>query len=386
MKVLVTEPAGYGGTAYYAYELVKSLKDAGTEVILATSQNCEFQGDTSPFLLSPVFSKYSAAKNKIISAYYYASALIKIWQLSSREKIDLFHLRWPKLLILDCILIKLLQSRGVRILTTADNVLPHEMKFYHSLVNRLLYRLCDCMIVHTNFDKTFLKNHWQISEDKIRVVPHGNMNGLVSCLDKDPAVTRKEMGLKSGDTLFLFFGQIRPYKGLQVLLKGFARCAGDLKKCRLAIVGELKEPWVKYETLIHKLGLDKTNQLIVRHGFIPLQEMLSWLSASDAVILPYTKISQSGVAILAASMGKPVIASRVGGVPEIVEHGKDGFLFTPSDEDALAGALIELSCDKQRLKRLGAHFRKKAQNEWSWQLIAKNTTDLYRQLLEHNLR
>jgi glycosyltransferase involved in cell wall biosynthesis len=156
----------------------------------------------------------------------------------------------------------------------------------------------------------------------------------------DTAVSRSERDLPSEARIALFLGLIRPYKGVDLLLEAWHRLPAGCN-WHLVVAGE---PWgdqgKRLRRQVDRLGIGARVRLELR--WIPEGEVGSWLAAADLVVLPYRSGSQSAVAPLALGAGRPVVASRVGGLPEVVHHGVNGLLVEPGSVDALARVFAEL--------------------------------------------
>lgn len=115
--------------------------------------------------------------------------------------------------------------------------------------------------------------------------------------------------------------------------------------------------------------------------WIDEDERVAFFQRASVVAVPYTEASQSGVVPMAYTFGKPVVATRTGGLPDVVEHGETGLLVPPRDEDALADAIIKLLRDAELRRRLGRNGREKLLTEWSPKVVARQTADVYRRAI-----
>lgn len=171
------------------------------------------------------------------------------------------------------------------------------------------------------------------------------------------------VGQSDGKTL-LYFGRVAAYKGIDVLLEAFSSVRAQVPGCRLVLAGEgSMEPyrgWLR--------GLDKVD---VVNRWIADEEVAGFFQAADVVVLPYVDASQSGVVSIAAALGLPVVASRVGGLAEQVLHGETGLLVEPNDPAALAAACVRLLTDADLRCRLGQAAKARATAEWGWERVAE---------------
>ncbi len=174
---------------------------------------------------------------------------------------------------------------------------------------------------------------------RILITPHPPARGFGEPIDKEKAKSR--LGL-SGNTL-LFFGLIRNYKGLPGLLEALPLVLRRVD-CTLLIVGEFYDGRGPCLNLINELGLASKVRLIDR--FIPNDEVALYFSAADLVVLPYESATQSGIVPIAFAFERPVVATRVGGLPEAVRDGETGLLVEPRNPAALAGAIARFYEEK----------------------------------------
>jgi glycosyltransferase involved in cell wall biosynthesis len=148
---------------------------------------------------------------------------------------------------------------------------------------------------------------------------------------------RETIGEGAG-RLLLFFGYIRPYKGLSHLIEAMGRLQGRLDT-RLLVVGEFYEDKEPYLRLVERLDLSESVRFVDR--YVGNEEVQSYFTACDLVVLPYVTATQSGIAQIALAFDRPFIVTRVGGLPEVVSEGRTGFIVPPSDPGALADAIVE---------------------------------------------
>jgi glycosyltransferase involved in cell wall biosynthesis len=210
------------------------------------------------------------------------------------------------------------------------------IRLYSRLMGRLIRRFADCHAAHSEHDRRLIAAQYQISEERIRVIPHG-LYDHYPLLQKDAA--KKEIQVQ-GSFVFLFFGLLRPYKGVIHLIHAFEQLPQEIiRSSFLVIVGESWEDMVSVEAASQSPVSDRI-RLINR--YVSDEEVPTFFSAADALILPYIRASQSGVAHIGISYGLPIIASQVGGIAESLS-GYDGSVFIPpSDEQTLSKAMEQV--------------------------------------------
>ena len=170
----------------------------------------------------------------------------------------------------------------------------------------------------------------------------------------------------------LFFGRIWPYKGLDTLIAAEPAISAACPQARFVIAGQ-GEDLARYRAaMVHPERFE------VQNRYIPRAEVPRLFQEASLVVLPYHEASQSAVVPLAYAFGRPVVATAVGGIPEVVTDGRDGLLVPPRDAAALAQAAIRLLQDRALRRRLGRAARQKCEQELSWRTIARRTMAVYR--------
>lgn len=245
---------------------------------------------------------------------------------------------------------------GARVLVICDNVIPHEHRPFDHAFTRYLFRATDAFIVQSHAVETELKNFWPGAH--YQYVPHPVYELFGSGTDK--AGARKDLAI-SAPRVLLFFGYIRRYKGLQVLLEAMARVVRTID-VHLVVVGEFYDEERRYRELIRSLNLERS--VTVRSDYVPNSEVGRYFSAADAVVLPYLSATQSGIAQIAYNFDRPVIVSNVGGLAEVVIEGESGLVVPANDPDALAQSILRLY-EGENLARLSAGVaREKKKYTW----------------------
>lgn len=220
---------------------------------------------------------------------------------------------------------------GARVVFICDNVIPHERRIVDRFLTSLAFSQVDYFITLSHSvmeDLRALKPKAVAAE-----IAHPSYT-YFTFGKTEPEEAKKEIGVTG--RVILFFGYVRPYKGVHVLLDAFAKARREIH-AKLVVVGEFYEPKDPYLERIDKLGLGQDVMLVDR--YVSDDEVGVFFSAADVVILPYTSATQSGVIQIAFAFHKPVISTAVGGIPEVVNDGINGILVPPCDSDALSAAM-----------------------------------------------
>jgi glycosyltransferase involved in cell wall biosynthesis len=234
---------------------------------------------------------------------------------------------------LGTILRRVRKNKHTRIICIADNVIPHEKRLGDKAFTKYFLKSCDAFITMSekvmNDLRTFQK------EKPAKLVQHPLYDSFGEIVSKEEA--RKKLGVGSQESIVLFFGFIRKYKGLDILLQAMADERIKKSGIKLLIAGEFYEDQRPYQELIEKLKI--FDQLILRTHFIPDSEVKYYLCAADAVIQPYRNATQSGVTPLAYHFEKPMIVTNVGGLPSLVPNEKAGLVVEPDPKSIADGIL-----------------------------------------------
>ena len=232
------------------------------------------------------------------------------------------------------------KSNGItKVVCIADNVIPHEKRFGDKPFTQYCFKTVDAFVT---MSEKVLKDLKSFTQKPSQQIVHPLYDNFGEAMLKQAA--RKHLGIDEHENIILFFGFIRKYKGLDILLNAMKiikeeTISRHFRGCKLLIAGEYYEDKKQYDDLIKEL--DITDQLILRTDFISDSEVRYYLSAADFVIQPYRQATQSGVTPLAYHFEKPMLVTNVGGLPSLVPEGKVGLIAEPNAE-SIAAKIEEL--------------------------------------------
>ncbi len=253
------------------------------------------------------------------------------------------------------------KNNHTRIITILDNVIPHEARFGDKMFTKYFLKPVHAFI---SMSKSVADDLEKFDALKPRDFnPHPLFDNFGKALDKDEA--KKILGLESGKNYILFFGIIRDYKGLDLLLEAFAISTEKLPDARLLIAGEYYSNEEKYQKMITDLHLN--NKVKVVNSFIKDSEVARYFSAADIVAQPYKHATQSGVTQIAYHFETPILVTNVGGLPEMVPHEKVGYVVEP-DPAEIAKALHDFY-DNGREKIFRENL-KTEKEKYSWDKLS----------------
>jgi len=367
MKVQLVDPSAF--TPPYDRALAAALAARGADVELLTSR----------FLYGPVpeprgygvrecFYRRTAARGleapgrRVFKALEHLPDMLRLRGLLDAEVI---HYQWLTAPALDA---HLLPPRRPRVMT-AHYVLAPDASRRQAGVARRLFGSMDAVIAHSKHGARRLREGVGIDPRRVHVIPHGAFDYLTQLPQEKPLPAELE---GAEGPVILFFGLLRPYKGLDVLLEAFRRVEG----AELWIVGN---PRMDVEPL-RRAASEARGRVRFVTRFVEDAEIPPIFRAADLVVLPYLDVEHSGVLYTALAFGKPLLLSEVGGFPEIAETGA-GRLVPPGDATTLATTLSELFGDATALAELAQASLAAASGPYSWNETARRTLTLYEDLL-----
>jgi len=294
---------------------------------------------------------------------------------------ELLHVQWWSLPLSPIYAVVCLGFRLRRkpVLFTIHNVDSHESSRGYKAVCRLLFKLGDHYVVHSESNRKLLVSEYDVEPSKVTQIPHGPLDFHVKEVP-DRGRILQEFGFSSEDRVLLLYGAIRPYKGMQTALRAFARVVKEFPRCKLLIAGKPWENWERYDRLIQELGIG--DHLVARLQYVPSSEVYKFFTAADLVLLPYTRFAaQSGVGATALSFRKPMIVSNVGGLPDFVLDSR--YVVPPGDVSALAEKIIECLQNPLELQKMSSDAAVVA-DSISWPTIARKTWSLYDAMVKNS--
>jgi len=368
MRVQLVDPSAF--TPPYDRALAAALARGGAEVELLTSR----------FLYGPVpaaegyrvrecFYRRSGSRGldaPARRAFKLAEHLPDMLRFRRQADADVTHYQWLTAPALD---VALLPPRRPRLMT-AHYVLPPKPSRRRLAVARRTFAAMDAVIAHSEHGARRLREQAGVDPARIRVIHHGAFDYLTRLPEEKPLAPELE---GAEGPVILFFGLLRPYKGIDTLLEAF-REVGDAE---LWIVGN---PRMDVEPL-RRLADEVGGRVRFLTRFIEDAEIPAIMRRADVVALPYRDVEHSGVLYAALAFGKPLVLSAVGGFPEVAAQGA-ARLVPPEDPAALAVALAELVGSEAARAELEAAAARAATGSYSWDEAARRTLALYAELLE----
>jgi glycosyltransferase involved in cell wall biosynthesis len=384
IRVLMAAGASTGGLYAYTDALCSNLCKVGADVTVLT--NPLWADLPRPFKVERRLLEFIDKKKQWSGLHWAADrfyrSLVNSFlrnRFAIKQHFDVVHFQGVGTPLLDQFFIKSL-ARQLPVVLTVHDIKPHYERFVSrsSFIKRSL-QIPRRLIVHYEEGKRQLAEHWGIGPDHIDVIPHGIMPVQNF---PEPMEARKKLNLPQDRRIILFFGGIRPNKGLDVLLKAMEIVKSHNERALLVIAGGLlgRFSFEPYSDMINKGGLSDNVQTFI--DFIPEEDVDYFFAASDVVVLPYLKFeAQSGVLLRAYAHKKPLVASNVGGMGELVSSDKIGLTVEPGSTESLAQAVINTLGD---LDKFQSRYSPELESKYSWDHIAELTMRSYEAAININ--
>jgi glycosyltransferase involved in cell wall biosynthesis len=380
VRLIEVETFGRGGLVHYAYNLCRALAERGHELTLITGAGYELEGSAelpAGVRLVKAIGRFTARPRPSWPGFALrlarrAEALLdafRVAALARRLRPDVVHLHCTNSIAL--VYLALFRLLRLRVAYTAHVVKPHEPMPFENAIYGWIHRLGRLLIAHSEVDRRRLVDELAVDPARIVVIPHGEYGFFERCgALQQRAAARAGLGLGPEEEVALFFGYIREYKGLDLLLDAWPRVREARPRARLVIAGDpvRLDPARRreLERQADRLGA------VHRFDYVPFSAVPGYFAAADALVMPYRSISQSGVLYLALSLGLPVVATRVGALPEVLSDGDCALLVPPESPGELAAAVARVLSDPALRDRLARGGRSVARRH-SWPAIAERT-------------
>ncbi|MFQ5947734.1 MAG: glycosyltransferase family 4 protein [Acidimicrobiia bacterium] len=406
MRVFVVEPDGMGGMIHYAYQLCAALAGEGVDVTLVTSTHYELDAYPHRFTLEKRMRLWPAIDPRVegrratglltraghqlrwtLRRGARAMRLMREWHRLTRylirERPDVVQfsvIRFPfQALFLNrlrrhdltltqiCHEFELRESRG-----------GHTSPAAHRLFRRV-YPYFSMIFFHGEANRRRFLSLFDLAPHRTRVIPHGNEAMFMSQSGQDTDL-RQHYGLGPDEPVVLFFGGWRPSKGLPDLLEAFreVRRRSDARLIVAGYPGNKVNP-DRLEALAHRLGIG--DAVIFDPRYLPILQVGPLMRTADVVAFPYRSGTASGSLQVAYTFGRPVVATKVGGIPEAVEDGSTGLLVPPRSPEQLARAILRVLHDDNLAREMGRNAGRLSER-YSWSPIAARILVGYRDVLD----
>ncbi|MFT4205444.1 MAG: glycosyltransferase [Chitinophagaceae bacterium] len=338
MKAIIIGPAYplRGGLASFDERLARAFQASGNEAVIYTF-SLQY-----PKLLFPGTTQYSEDPPpedldiKVCINSVNPLNWLSVGNAIAKENADLILVRyWMPFMgpAFGTILRRVKKNKKTKIVCLADNVIPHERFPMQTQLTRYFFKPVDGFIT---MSASVMQDLRQFTDKPAQLVEHPLYDNFGEPLSKSQA--RQYLQLDAASNIILFFGFIRQYKGLDLLLEAMKILQDKGSDIQLLVAGEFYEDRASYDAIIEKNHLQN---VVLQTHFIADSDVKYYMSAADYVIQPYRNATQSGVTPLAYHFGKPMLVTNVGGLPDLVPNGKVGVVVAPNPSD-IANGIEEL--------------------------------------------
>jgi glycosyltransferase involved in cell wall biosynthesis len=286
-------------------------------------------------------------------------SLSRIVHLIRKDDPDIFLLNWVTFFFAPHIhyILKCVKPMRTRALMICHNVKQHEDRPMEAYFTRLAFKHCDNFIVHSEEDRINLLKYRP--DANVRKNFHPIYDIFANQFPWERSEARRQLNI-GGDVL-LFFGVVRPYKGLIHLVNAMPEILSR-RNVTLLVVGDFWKGDAEYRAKIEELGI--TEHVRLYNQYTPNEEVGKYFMAADLAVLPYESATQSGITQIAYGFELPCVVTNVGGLPEVVDDGRTGYIVPPKDPSAITDAVIGFFNERDKVDWKGniREFRKR----FSW--------------------
>lgn len=380
IRVSMIEPVGgHGGMELYNVPLCNGLAELDVDLALFTCDETKVSGgDLFSTRLS--YQRIFGDSAAWLRGIRYLWGSLKAMYATVLERRKIVHLHFFHVGVLSFIDLLLGRLLCRKVVVSAHDVESFVSSLEAPFVSRLAYRLAHRVIAHNEFSKSELQARLHVAQEKISVVPLGN---LIPSLASLPATAeaRAKLKIPEGAAVLLFFGQIKEVKGLDILIDAIPDLLKKHPNLILLIAGK---PWKtnfsKYQERIEKFDLERA--CISHIKFIPNEEIPVYYSAANLVVLPYLRIYQSGILLTAMSYRKAVVVSDIPGMLESVRDGVTGFTFKCGDAKDLSRRIDEALSDMNKVAQVGDSGYELVKTQHAWSVVSQKTRNVYAELYQ----
>ena len=409
INLVVVEPNNSGGLVHFSYQLSNALANEGVDITLLTGTDYEMSAQPRNFQIAklmklwenfdPDSSDTSIQQNPLKriwrKAYwntrrilrgvrlFYAWVNLTVYLFRKHPDIVQFtRIRFP----FEAFFVKYMRKQGL-ILTQICHEFEHRensnksLSVFERLSGNIYENFSAIFFLSNEVRNNFLKAFPSTQAGRTHVIPHGNSGWLLNLSAVSDVSLRKRYGLMYNERVVLFFGLLSPSKGLDDLLDAFVMVR-ELSDSKLIVAGYPTKR-VNINGLMEKVNeLGIADRVIFDLRYIPLDEIRPLMNIASVVVYPYRSGTQSGALQTAYTFGRPVIVTSVGGLPEVVEDGKSGFVVPSRSPHDLAEKIIALINNPEKAEEMGKYALYLSETRFSWQPIATSIARVYEHLVE----
>lgn len=391
--IFIVDSVGeHRGMHYHNFPLASELSTLGLDVILlTTSETASHEYLPNNIEAWGVFIGIYGERTRWLRGFNYIQALIRIGWLCIKENPRIVHFHFFQIPWLDFILISIVNLMGICTVTSIHDILPLDFGGHisstHGRAYFQIYKISSGLILHSQHAIDMLHQIDLTLSDKTIYIPLGSYYDFSERFERkrsiDSVSAKLHSHLASSDRPILIFGTIKPNKRLDWAIRALKIVHQNYPSAKLVIVGKPQDRDVTGDiALTQELGI--ADSVIWQTERVSDDELALYITAAEVVVFPYQWIYQSAATLMAMSFSKPVIATGVGGLLDIVHPGKTGMLVEPDDPPNMAQAIEFFLRYPEKASAMGRAGYEYVSQELSWQKIAQDTMDYYLHLITLN--
>lgn len=382
MKVLQLSPEyppEIGGVASSVHEVVRRMRASGHEVTVLTADCSAARSEASyrdEATRLPVFLSLQRGWGAV---KFCPTVFLKL----KNTDFDIAHAHTPRKLFAESLaLYKLLARRkfpyvvSVRLINRSLPAFFGAVNdVYRKTIEQLVFANAARVVVQSRLNKRVLMSKCGLDDSRIVIIPNG-VDTTVFRQPRDLGADGRQT-LKSTQKTILFVGRLTSQKGLEYLLEAFARILNSVSDVRLLVVGD-GPMRLRYQEMVRQLRIESQVTFV---GSVPHDEIHQIYSLSDIFVLPSLSESFPNVVLEAMAMGKAVVSTKVGVIPEMLDDGETALLVSPRQTRELESAILRLLDNKRLAAELGQKARKLVEERYSWESVVALTISMYEEVL-----
>ena len=374
LEIAYVDPQSYHNLSIYDKGMLCQMDSSKIVLFGCDKWDCD-----PPNALLKKWFKYNKKKNKISKGLSYIFSIVRIANYIKKRKIKIIHIQWVRIFPIDYYFLLWLRYNKIKVVYTAHNILPHNSGNKYKRAFNNYYNKVDYICVHSERTKQELTEQFNIPIHKISVIPHGIIN--YNNNDENIQIRSEELktlhNIKSSDIIFSSLGIQSFYKGIDIIIDVWASTPqlfnnGNIK---LMLVGKNKD--IDYSKVIN------IDNVIIINESVSNLDFQSYLNISNIILLPYRKISQSGVLFSAINSNKPVIISDIGGLTDPLKIGNIGWNIGSPNPINLKKKLLDIINNPVEYNNMNESEEEfiKIKDYYSWTRISKCLKSFYDSIL-----
>lgn len=404
LEVIVVEHRSSGGMIHYAYQLCTAMAKAGADVTLITAVDYELGNlphnfkvmnkmklwaQIDPLLSRVPRTKIGAIWRKVFwnvrrgfRAIRLTIEWIKLTSYLLKRRPDIIQFGELENAI-EAFFLRYMHRRGLVLSQICHEFEKREKDNKPAQAgNKLnpgIYSAFSAIFVHGQANQNRFLSLYDIPRQIVHSIQHGNeqLFPVSENIEKDMDVLREKYKLTKNERVILFFGNLTPSKGIPDLIRGFKYVFDSNKNSRLIVAGMPSKYIDMNELFKLTLELDISDVVIFDSRYIPMDEIEPLMKLADIVVYPYRSITQSGALQVAFAFGRPVVTTNVGGFPEVVDDGQNGFLVPTEAPEELAKAILKIIKNPSLAEKMGKHAKHVSETRFAWEPIAEEIVSVY---------